>query len=466
MQPAKIFSLILKIAIIIAAALFLFKTYQYLSKAEPVKANIQINTKKITGPLPFNWKALAQGGEEKGVRMFKNVIPPLSLLAPRYIRIDHVYDFYDVVGRDSSNQLTFNWDKLDETVCDIFHTGAKPFFSLGYMPPALSSDGSLISAPANWDDWAQLVQKTIERYSSRSTRLCGQVAGNWFSDIFYEVWNEPDLETFGKWSIYGGNKDYRKLYYYSALGASKALDVNNYFLGGPATTRPYKNWLQAFLDYASDNNLRVDFLSWHHYSTQTNDFSDDVSGVNSWLYPRQYDRYKKLPLIISEWGFDSEPNPTADTNVGAAHTVASIRNMVEQKVEMAFAFEIKDGPAPRWGIHTYEGEKKPRYYALKILNSLDRSRLQVEGEGTYVKALASLSGQKIAVVLVNYDPDNRNIEMVPVSFNNLDPATYQLTQINLKDEITVTSITSTENQIERQILMTPNSVIGLELKRL
>ncbi len=99
------------------------------------------------------------------------------------------------------------------------------------MPTALSEDGTLISAPKNWEKWTLLVQKTIEHYSGINNRLCGQITGIWKTDIYYEVWNEPDLETFGKWSIYGG-KDYKKLYYYSALGAARAKNVYRFHLGG------------------------------------------------------------------------------------------------------------------------------------------------------------------------------------------------------------------------------------------
>ena len=152
----------------------LFFSFQYMSRAAKVKANIVIDVTKTSGPFPDRWKALAQGGEEAGVRMFENVIPQVSELYPSMIRIDHIYDFYDVVARDGSGNLNFNFDKLDATVCDIYHTGAKPFFSLGYMPPTMSEDGTLIGKPKEWSEWSLLVQKTIERYSGKLTVLpCG-----------------------------------------------------------------------------------------------------------------------------------------------------------------------------------------------------------------------------------------------------------------------------------------------------
>jgi len=465
MRLDKVVKLILRIILIIVLPLILFKTFQYFSKAAPIKANIVVDARKLAGFINPNWKALAQGGEEKGVRMLEKVIPEVAGLYPRYIRIDHIYDYYDVVSVNKG-QLSFNWQKLDETVCDIYHTGAKPFFSLGYMPPDISDDGSLISKPKKWDDWSLVVQKTIERYSGENTRLCGQVTGSWFEDVYYEVWNEPDLETFGKWSLYGGNKDYKILYYYSVLGANNARNVRRFLIGGPVTTAAYQNWFQVFADYILEKNLRVDFLSWHHYSKNPEDFYQDINNLNQWLKDDKYVRFRHLPKIISEWGYDSNPNPIADTNIGAAHTIASIRNLIEQQVEMGFAFEIKDGQTPSWGILNSLGQKKPRYFALQLLNSLDRARLQLDGEGTYVKAIASSSYNKTTIILVNYDQSNNNTELVPLTVNNLTNGNYLIKETRLDGNITSTNIQIPGTSLSKSILMPANSIVAIELLKL
>jgi len=441
-----------------------------MSRAAKVKANIVVDVAKTSGPFPDRWKALAQGGEEAGVRMFANVIPQVSELYPRFIRIDHIYDFYDVVSRDSSGNLSFNFDKLDQTVCDIYHIGAKPFFSLGYMPPTMSVDGSLIGKPKNWGEWSLLVQKTIERYSGKKTVLpCGVFYDYWKTDLHYEVWNEPDLETFGKWK-YLGDKSYSELYFYSAKGAEKAQNVYPYKLGGPVTTALYKNWIQKFLDYVSVNNLKIDFISWHHYSKKTDDYIRDIINLNKWLAesPR-YDKYENLPRIISEWGYDSEKNQIADTEVGAAHTLASIRNFINANIVSAFLFEVKDGPLGNsWGILNYDGTKKPRWYALKMLNSLSGNQIMISGEGSNVTALSSIDEDKIILILTNYDERGSNYEAVPVLFKNLPNKQYNITKTNLTGQKTIDlNVSPINGEIsltgDRAIIMPANSIVLIEL---
>ncbi|TRZ52394.1 hypothetical protein D4R99_02770 [bacterium] len=462
-----IFTIVLVIAIPV-----LFYSFQYFSRAASVKANIVVDITKTSGPFPDRWKALAQGGEESGTRMLENVVPQISELYPKYIRLDHIYDFYNVVSRDSSNNLSFDFSQLDQTVCDIYHAGAKPFLSLGYMPPTMSSDGSLIGQPKNWNEWTFLVQKTVEHYSNKNTILsCGAMEDFWKTDIYYEVWNEPDLETFGKWS-YTGGKNYSDLYFYSVKGAQQAQNVLPFKIGGPVTTTLYKNWIQKFLDYVILNNLRIDFISWHHYSKKTNDYTDDIVNLNKWLSEDpKYIPYQKLPKIISEWGYDSAVNPIADTEVGAAHTVASLRNLLNAKLELAFLFEIKDGPSPSWGILTNDGKEKPRYQALKLLNSLDGSQLMVDGEGSNVSAIASLNSEKVVLILTNYDESGRNYEAVPVSFKNLDGIKYNLTKKYADGRSdTMLNIVPVGSEIrldqEKSIIMQANTVVELELTKI
>ncbi|MCR4313538.1 MAG: glycosyl hydrolase [Candidatus Roizmanbacteria bacterium] len=457
------------VILVIATPLF-FYSFQYFSRASAVKANIIVDINKVSGPFPDRWKALAQGGEESGVRMLANVVSKVSGLYPKYIRLDHIYDFYDVVTRNSSGNIIFDFSKLDETVCDIYHTGAKPFFSLGYMPPTMSDDGSLIGKPKNWNEWSFLVQKTVERYSSKDSVLpCGALEDFWKTDIYYEVWNEPDLESFGKWK-YTGAKSYSGLYFYSVKGASHAQNILPYKIGGPVTTALYKNWIQKFLDYIIANNLRIDFLSWHHYSKKTNDYTQDIININKWLgEDPKYDRYENLPKIISEWGYDSEKNPIADTEVGAAHTIASLRNLINAGLELSFLFEIKDGPTLSWGILTYQGQEKPRYKALKMLDTLEGNQLIVDGEGSNVSAIASKTEEdKIALILTNYDESGRNYEAVPVTFKNLDGASYKLTKTYLdgRSEVSLNlkpAIGELKLNGERSIIMPANTIVVLEL---
>lgn len=441
--------------------IFLIKKGQkYIIKGRGKAANIVVDVKKIKGPTPKIWQALAQGGEERRP-MLRAVFDEIKELSPKLIRLDHVFDQYQLVKKEN-NKLIFDFSSLDSTVDDILYSGASPFFSLSYMPPAVSRDGNPLSSPLQWEDWQEIVKKFIEHYSGKGQKN--------LSNVYYEVWNEPDL--FGKWGV-KGTKDYRLLYKHAVAGAASAQNVNPFFIGGPALTFPKKDFFLKFLDFVNQQNLRLDFLSWHRYSLDPARFEKDVEKINSWL--SIYPKFLKVQRIISEWAIDSENNPFFDNNVSAAHTTATIKKLLG-KVDFAFSFEIKDGLDPlgrkfwgRWGILTHEfygKHKKPRFMALKLLNRLGRHELEVSGEGTWVSAIATKELAKTQLLLTNFDPQNTHFENVPVSFINLSPGVYSFEELSFLGNLVSTTENVTEGSLKKSIYMEPNQIKLIEIAKI
>lgn len=429
---------------------------EFFSQASGEEANIIVDTQGVLGPMPRPWRNLAQGGEAFDWRL-QPLVPKVKALKPEYIRIDHIYDFYEIV-KGSPGNITFDFSKMDPIIDDILATGAKPYIALSYMPPAISA-GDIVDKPVNWADWQLTIQKTIEHYSG--TRG--------ISDIYYEVWNEPDL--FGGWKYYG-DKSYITMYSYAARGAANARGVKPFKLGGPGITALYKNWFMALAKFATENNVRLDFFSWHRYNTDIDQYKKDMTEARAWLaeFPQLE---PTLELHITEWGHDSNIHPGYDSAYSAAHTVAGAIEMVNI-VQRAFAFEIQDGKDPagqtywgRWGMFTAVDKgavAKPRYYALQMLDSIGDQRLQLLGKGYWVKALAARNAAgNTEVVLANYDQLGRHAETVPVTFTNIVPGSYTITKKLLSGQLLTEKVATTEAILQTTISMPVNSVAKLEL---
>jgi beta-xylosidase len=408
---------------------------EYVSRASSEPANIVVDTSVVIGPLPRPWQYLAQGGEEAAWRI-QPINAQVKALNPQYIRIDHIYDFYDIVKGTPGN-LSFDFSKFDVILNDITATGAKPYISLSYMPPAIAA-GDIISEPQRYEDWQLTVQKTIEHVSG--TRG--------ISDVYYEVWNEPDL--FGGWKMYG-SKNYLDLYGAAARGAQNARVSQSFKIGGPAITALYKNWFDGLLKYASDNNLRLDFFSWHRYATDLTQFSKDMYEVRTWI--QKYPQYEPtLEFHITEWGHDSKNHAGYDSSFSAAHTVAGAIEMVGV-IDKAFVFEIQDGKDPegkaqwgRWGMLTHRdfgSLPKPRYRGLLMLEKLGYERLELLGKGSYVKAVAARKNETTyQVMLSNFDPFAKNVETVPITFTNVTPGRYRVSKTYLNKQPEIMEVTS------------------------
>ncbi len=431
---------------------------EFLSQASGEPANLVVDTQAILGPMPRPWRNLAQGGEDHAWRI-QPIQAKVNALHPQFIRIDHIYDFYDVV-QGSPGNLSFDFSKLDLLLDDIKAAGATPYISLSYMPPAISQ-GDILGKPDNWTDWQLTIQKTIEHISgTRNT-----------PNVYYEVWNEPDL--FGNWKYYG-DKNYLTLYDYAAKGAQRAQVRQSFKLGGAATTALYKNWFDALLTFAQNNHVRLDFFSWHRYDNNIDQYRDDMTQAQNWLtqYP-QFDGL--LELHITEWGHDSNNNKGYDNNYAAAHTTAGAIEMVGI-VDKAFLFEIQDGKDPsanshwgRWGLLTHNdfwAAPKPRYQALRMLDSVGNQRLQILGKGSWVKALASVdeSGH-YKIIISNFDPMGRHTETVPLTLTNLATGTYTITTTSLNGQKKTETLTAAEGKITTQVAMPPNSVSLVEISQ-
>lgn len=424
-------------------------------RASGIPANLVVFTGASYLDKVNVWRNLAQGGEETNTRMLAAVLPQVKALGASYIRIDHVFDGYNVVSRDGGGNLQFNWTSLDATLNDILATGAKPYIALSYMPPAISK-GDIIEVPNNWSDWELVVQRTIEHIS-------GTLG---ISGVYYEVWNEPDL--FGKFKVYG-DKNYLTLYSHSAIGAARAGGVKAFKFGGPATTALYENWMRGLLKMVSANNMRLDFISWHRYSKNLDVYEEDYKKATAWL--ADYPGYEDIELHITETGPNSENDKVYDNYFGAIHLMAT-SVLLEGDIDRLFHFEIKDGPGPekywsRWGILTHEKwgapEAKPRYNAFFFLNKIRGEKLNVAGEGSWVKAMAKVEAGVIRVLVVNYDVYGTHSENVPIKFDELTGTKYLYKRTDYGGVQTQIEIIPEAGSFSTTEFMKPNSAMILEL---
>ena len=131
---AKTTSVISLIALLIFLPLLLLAAYQtvtLISRAVGSPASVVVDAKMPLGPVTTDfYHAFSQGGEES-TDMLAPILAETKALKPKVIRLDHLYDHYDVVGGGAA---TFHFpDKLDAAVNTILATGAKPLLAL-FMP--------------------------------------------------------------------------------------------------------------------------------------------------------------------------------------------------------------------------------------------------------------------------------------------------------------------------------------------
>ena len=426
------------------------------TRASGTKANIVVDASVPMESISTDfYHAFAQGGEEAN-DMIAPVINETKALTPKIIRIDHIYDHFDVVSGSSGN-LSYNFDKLDQIVNTIVSTGAKPLLALSFMPSVIAKDGSIINIPNNWDDWAAVVKRTVEHYSGKGEKN--------ISGVYYEVWNEPDLAQFGSWKM-SGEKNYVTLYRYAAQGAAAASNVNTFYIGGPSTTGLYKNWIIGL----ANAGVRIDYFSWHTYLGDPKRYMTDQHNLIDWLMP--YPNLSLKPTLITEFGFTGAKNKLYGTMFGAAHTAAVIRQLISGGPTYLFSFELIDGPNQEdgsgWGLftHTTNGKKaKPRYSVYSFMDSMKGQRLQVTGEGSWVTSFATIRSGVIRIFLVNFDANGSHSENVPITITGLPNGAYAYKERFLFGRSIQSDESVTNGVLSKEVFMQAQSMAILEISQ-
>jgi xylan 1,4-beta-xylosidase len=329
---------------------------------------------------------------------------------------------------DQSGQLLYSFFNADQIFDYLLSIGMKPFVELSFMPTALSSGDQIVfhyranvTPPRDPADWSvlirKLVQHWVDRYGLDEVR-------RWF----FEVWNEPNLTAFGT----GKQSDYFLLYRYT-VDAIKSVD-HSLRVGGPATAD--NAWISDFLDFCKANSLPADFISTHHYPTDSfgkpgdDTVTELADSRRSVLRDEARDVRKQagdMPVYYTEWCTSSNPrDPMHDDPYAAAFivkTVLEANGLVQGYSYWTFSDIFEENYFPSvpfqggFGLLNIHGIAKPAYRAYELLHGLGTELLAVEGHHETVDAWFVTGEKSATLMLTNFGLPRHPIDTEQVSFS-------------------------------------------------
>lgn len=372
---------------------------------------IQVDVTNRLGDFPSHQRGFSQGGEGQMMQegYFEQAMDIMAEIRPSYIRIDHLYDYYDVLSFDDEGQAVYDFSELDRIVDAIIDAGAEPLMSLSYTPPALAN-GSVYVPPTDLDAWEALIYETVKYYNiERGLNI-----------QYWELWNEPNHTYFWNGTI----QDYLDLYSATVRGLKRADP--SAWVGGPATASGVsstptfyrfeeENWFTALINHANKNNLPLDFISWHFYSTAPQAYALNISIHEEWLSNLD----PRPPMLLTEWNFVAGKSLVMDTGKSVSHLAQTLSILSDSNLEQAFYFEPIDGGddwISSWGLIRADGTQKASYYAFTLFDRLDGIQLFTESNHPNVGAMASQSDDDIIVLVWN---NTESIEAVSIGIEGL-----------------------------------------------
>jgi len=328
-----------------------------------------------------------------------------------------------VNDQDAYQKLLNNYEEIIKKVSD---SGGTVILDLFGTPSGLGAVLDKNSAPHNLKIYKELVKNTIRKFSCEKKY-----------NIWYEVWNAPDLGDF----FLGGRSEYFNLYRIIGEAVNELRRETKIYipLGGPSVSAWFRNiepnniltpegsLIYELIKYCYSYRLPLDFISWHAYSSDPAEEKQDtiygkpfVELIREWLTYFKFN--SKLPLLVDEWSFDSSANALAErakfAHISASYIPGRLKNMYEAGIDYQTYFCLEDfgdkksGVIRNLGIFSFDlarpenkGFAKVNYNVWRMLGLLGQDLFTAKFSDEFVGVISTKSVDYLALLIYNYiDP--------------------------------------------------------------
>ncbi|MDP2927975.1 MAG: cellulase family glycosylhydrolase [Candidatus Omnitrophota bacterium] len=325
--------------------------------------------------------------------------------------------------KDSYQKLLSNYEEIIKKISD---SGGTVILDLFGTPDGLGTVLDKNSAPHNLKIYKELIKNTIRKFS------CDKKYNIW-----YEVWNAPDIGDF----FIGQRSEYLNLYRIVGEAVKELRQETKITipLGGPSVSSwfrniepnniltPERSLIYELIKYCYSYRLPLDFISWHAYSSDPAEEKQDtiynkpfVKLIREWLTYFKFN--SNIPLLVSEWSFDGSANILAErakfAYISASYIPGRLKNMYEAGIDYQTYFCLEDfgdneaGAIRNLGIFSFElarpenkGYAKANYNVWRMLGLLGQDLFTAKFSDEFVGVISTKSPDYLALLIYNYiDP--------------------------------------------------------------
>jgi hypothetical protein len=293
-------------------------------------------------------------------------------------------------------ELTYDFAPLDHIVRELSDQGVLFLGAYCYTPnplqdPNLSerygADNAKVrnsTPPKNLDKWKEVITAFVTHH-----RDAGLPFG------VHEVWNEPD----GTYFFFSGSEaEYFQLYK-ATVEAVRAVDPDA-VVGGPAADH-HLLWNESFPEFVVENNLPLDALTFHHYSSATlaqRDMDMVCQSLN------RFDELDTATLSMTEWN-------TSDWATRPPEACARATQLLHDFQLFLKRPELSSVSWTTWvGLLTRDGHRRADFNAWKLyaMMPVDRRPVAIAGP---LEAMASSDEHRAGLLVWNNSAFQRRLDL-------------------------------------------------------
>lgn len=429
-------------------------------------ANININPSTHVGKIkPMHsinggpLKSLLPGGMDNREAFGKVEFPYIRNHNASYCSNfggEHIVDISAVFPdftNDAYDEKSYDFTLTDEYISRIYEVGSKPFYRLGQkIEHWRKKYGS--NPPKDFNKWAVICEHIIKHYNE------GWNNGFNYDLKYWEIWNEPDNRP-ACWT--GTTEEFYELFEITAKHLKNAFpDIK---VGGPA----FAEWsvdngnVKKFIEYMSNKNVPIDFLSWHTYSRKIEDFTRREKEVRKALNDFGYTNTES---ILNEWNYlvnwsdgMAESKEKIRSMEGAALICALMSVMQNTSLDMLMYYLIQ--PSAWNGAFDYYTLKKLKpYYSFLLFSKLYKMQTEAKSDDKDIYVIAASDNEKTSAIITYYTfDDNKTEKKVTLDISDTDKK-FNAYLLDTDNDITFIG----EVCEKTEFTFRPNSVIFLESK--
>jgi hypothetical protein len=287
-------------------------------------------------------------------------------------------------------------ERLDRLYIEpLLALGALPWMKMHNTPAQLTDARRPGAAITDLDAWEELCYELTHHYNVER----GLGIRYWSSSM------EPG-EFFD-----GTIEQYCRMYERMVRGVRRADPTA--LVGGPGQGHDAE-WthVRALLDFCDDNDVPLDFISWHRYDVDPQVYADDVAMIRDEI--AKHPSLGDLELVIDEWNISRGRYMSRFPAGHEAHfalyqavaTAAVMHALVNADVDLALFHTPASSFGYVYSAIAADGTVKPVYNILRMFAALGDERLPVTAPGdTGVRCLASREGDVVSLLVYYYHPD-------------------------------------------------------------